>query len=204
MYPYLSVFLALLFVLTLTLPGCRYENPDSTVPTNEPSASITESTGKCTDITQPSVTVTSPTNTTTAPTGESTDPTEPTQPVTVPVQGTTHPAQGTTPSTQSTTQPTQDTIESTQSTTQPVPVPTDTPTEPTNAPTESDDGLLTYEEYLALSAADKRAYKESFEGVEDFFDWLNAAIKEHDEQKNSVDISQDGSIDLDDIVNGSN
>lgn len=59
------------------------------------------------------------------------------------------------------------------------------------------DELCTYEEYLAMSAEDQMAYFKSFENIEDYFEWYNAAKAKYEAENPSVDIG-DGGIDLDD------
>lgn len=63
---------------------------------------------------------------------------------------------------------------------------------------------LTYEEYQALSGAEQMEYMNSFAAVEDFFAWYNEAKAKYDEEQNRIEIGGDGSIDLDDIINGKN
>ena len=62
-----------------------------------------------------------------------------------------------------------------------------------------DEGPLTYEEFWAMSGEEQLEYKESFESVEDFYAWYNAAEQEYIEANPGIDAG-DGEIDLN--VNG--
>lgn len=65
-------------------------------------------------------------------------------------------------------------------------------------------GSLSYEEYIAMSGEEQQKYFESFESVEAFFEWYNAAKAKYDEENESIEIGGDGSIDLGDIIGGGN
>ena len=87
----------------------------------------------------------------------------------------------------------------------PTPKPTPTPTPvPTPTPKPSVDEGMTYEKYQALDAAGQKAFYQSFASAKDFFAWLEQAKKEHEEKNPSIEIDGSGSIDLEDILNGSN
>ena len=64
-----------------------------------------------------------------------------------------------------------------------------------------EDGKVTYEEYIAMSGADQKKYLESFESVEKFFKWFNAAKEQYDKENPSIEIGN-GSIDMNEIING--
>ena len=70
----------------------------------------------------------------------------------------------------------------------------------TTEPAPTPGGRLTYEEYMALSAAEQTAYRESFESTKAFFDWYNAARAEYDAKDPPIDV--DGSIDMGDLIGG--
>lgn len=53
---------------------------------------------------------------------------------------------------------------------------------------------LTYEAFTALSPADQRLYQESFEDLDAFFAWYNAAKEKYEKENPPIDI--DGPIDL--------
>lgn len=69
-----------------------------------------------------------------------------------------------------------------------------TPDAPLPAP-----GELSYADYNAMSAASQRAYMESFENVEDFFDWYYDAKDAYDAAQPDIDVG-DGVIDLEDLM----
>ena len=71
--------------------------------------------------------------------------------------------------------------------------------DPTDAP--EDTGEMTYEKYMSLSATAQSDYMNSFESVDAFFEWYNAAKEAHDAQNNDIEIG-DGSFDLNDLENG--
>lgn len=55
---------------------------------------------------------------------------------------------------------------------------------------------LTYAQYMALSGAEKRAYRATFATTEDFFAWYHAALAAHEAEKPGVEMGPDGTIDL--------
>ena len=57
------------------------------------------------------------------------------------------------------------------------------------------DDTLTYEEFWAMSGKEQQAYYESFDSVDDFFAWYNAAKAEHEAAHPGIDAG-DGEIDL--------
>ena len=80
------------------------------------------------------------------------------------------------------------------------------PTEPSAEPTEGEEevteptesgnsGITSYEAYLNMTGDQQRAFMESFDSIEAFFVWLNAAKAEYEAQNPGADIG-DGSIDL--------
>ena len=60
---------------------------------------------------------------------------------------------------------------------------------------------LTFAEYLALDAAGRQAYVESFSSMEEAMLWYATAQKEYEESQDKIDISG-GNIDLGDIIEG--
>ena len=56
--------------------------------------------------------------------------------------------------------------------------------------------LLTWEEYLALSLEEQSAYFDSFEGMDAFIAWYNAALDAYNEANKAPDLPEDGGIDL--------
>ena len=76
--------------------------------------------------------------------------------------------------------------------------PTATPGKSENNPgTEKMD----YASYKALSPKEQRAYMESFEDMDAFFEWYNAEKDKYEKENPSIEIDG-GVIDLDEIVNG--
>ena len=63
------------------------------------------------------------------------------------------------------------------------------------------DGEVTYEEYIAMSGTEQQKYLESFESIEAFFEWYNAAKEKYDKENPSIEIG-DGSINMEDIIGG--
>lgn len=97
--------------------------------------------------------------------------------------------------TQSATTPTTDS--STESTT----APTTGPEQETTKPTEPAAKLTDYEWYNSLSGAEQKAFMETFDSIEAFFDWYNNAKAEYEAQKPGIDVG-DGVIDLEDFAGG--
>ena len=62
--------------------------------------------------------------------------------------------------------------------------------------------LLSYTEYLALSPAEQQAYYETFEDYEAYFEWLNQAKEDYENNKDQIEIGGGGSLDLGDILGG--
>lgn len=76
------------------------------------------------------------------------------------------------------------------------------PTQP-NQPTETEpvqipDGEIDYETFVALDPAVQREYMESFESMDAFFEWYNAAKEAYEQAHPSIDVG-DGVIDLEDL-----
>lgn len=78
-------------------------------------------------------------------------------------------------------------------------IPTESPvaTNPTGSidPSEDTEDELTYEEYMSLSAAEQKAYRDTFESIDAYFVWFNSAKAEYDAQNSGIDVG-DGPIDL--------
>ena len=70
-------------------------------------------------------------------------------------------------------------------------------TEPAAKPTEApeDNGEMNYDKYMSMSAKEQSDYMNSFESVDAFFAWYNAAKAEHDAQNPDIEVG-DGSFDL--------
>ena len=81
--------------------------------------------------------------------------------------------------------------------------PTESATEPSEPEATEDDGEMTYEKFMALSAAEQQAFMNSFPTIEAFFEWFNAAKEAYEASRNEIEIG-DGSFDIGDLINGSN
>lgn len=73
-------------------------------------------------------------------------------------------------------------------------------TEPPDA-TEASTEELSYEAYLALSAAERQAYVESFPSMEEAMLWYESAKKAYEESQENIEITG-GNVDLGDILDG--
>ena len=58
---------------------------------------------------------------------------------------------------------------------------------------------LTYEEYLALSAEEQKAYMASFDSLDDFMEWVIAARDKYNAEHATPEIG-DGDLDLNDYL----
>lgn len=70
------------------------------------------------------------------------------------------------------------------------------PTEPAETVPE---GEIDYETFMALEPAVQRAYMESFESIEAFFEWYNTAKETYEKEHPAIDVG-DGVIDLGDLL----
>ena len=73
--------------------------------------------------------------------------------------------------------------------------------DPAQSTTPAAPKALTYEEYHALSGDKQQQYYESFDSVEDFFAWYNAAKAKYEEDNGAIEI-EDGEINLDEVIGG--
>ena len=74
-------------------------------------------------------------------------------------------------------------------------------TQPSTKPAGPDTSL-TFEQFQAMTGAEQRAYQESFENLEDFFVWLNAAKEAYEKENPSIEIGGSGEVDMGDLVGG--
>lgn len=84
--------------------------------------------------------------------------------------------------------------------------PTAPPTEPAEVPGETEGGsagavVTDYESFLAMSPEEQQKYVESFESIDQFFAWYNAAKEEYEAANPPIDVG-DGNIDIGDIIEG--
>ena len=74
------------------------------------------------------------------------------------------------------------------------------PTEPAETePAQIPEGELDYETFVALDPAVQRAYMESFESMDAFFEWYNAAKETYEQEHPALDVG-DGVIDVEDLL----
>lgn len=59
-----------------------------------------------------------------------------------------------------------------------------------------DDGLTDYEKYNAMTGAEQMEFINSFDSIEDFFDWLHQAEAEYEAAHPDIEIGDDGVVDL--------
>ena len=77
----------------------------------------------------------------------------------------------------------------------------DTPSKPAD-PVKP--GEMDYETFQNLKPADQQAYMESFNDIEAFFDWYNAAKEAYDKAHPSIEVGGNGTIDMEQIMGGNN
>ena len=70
------------------------------------------------------------------------------------------------------------------------------PTQPTETVPESE---LDYETFTAMDPAEQRVYMESFESLDAFFEWYNAAKEAYEREHPAIDVG-DGVVDLGGLV----
>ncbi len=84
---------------------------------------------------------------------------------------------------------------------------TQQPENPVTPPADgntSDSDEMTYEKYNAMSGDEQQKFFSSFANPADFFTWYNAAKAEYEASQNRIEIGEGGSIDLGEILNGTN
>ncbi len=72
----------------------------------------------------------------------------------------------------------------------------------TDSDTASDskwEDLLTYAEYLEMTAQDRSDFADSFEVPSEFFQWLEAVMEIYEQERKENELGQDGVIDMDKI-----
>ena len=73
--------------------------------------------------------------------------------------------------------------------------------EPTEKPVDTVVNMTQYEWYHALTGDQQMAYMGSFESMQAFFDWYNAAKEEHEREKPGIEIGS-GDINMGEIIGG--
>ena len=179
------IAMTLILLLALSAAGCNGTNTDETNPTdaNTDTLPIEETTEPIPGLEDYDGDVNmddSPDDVT-----ESTEPTTgeteaPTEGKDDPVEGTTEPTEATDP-TESTETP--ESTEPSESTT------------PAEGDNQGGSTVTAYENYMNMSGEEQLAFMQSFESMEAFFAWLNAAKAEYEAQNPGIDVG-DGNIDL--------
>lgn len=90
------------------------------------------------------------------------------------------------PATQSSTQATQPSTQATQPSTQ--------ATQPSSAP--KDPVKMDYQTFQSMTGAEQRAFQDSFESIEAFFAWYNAAKEAYEKENPSIEVGGDGVVTL--------
>lgn len=94
--------------------------------------------------------------------------------------------------TQASTAPTTTTTPTTATT----PTTSTTPTTPVTPTTPSGAVSIDYETFKAMTGAEKKAYQESFETIDAFFEWYNAALDAYKKANPPTEIDGSGNITL--------
>ena len=152
-----------------------------------------------------------PTDATVSTEGEPSAPEAPTQPpetVPVPSESTIPPTTGTPAPEIPTTQPTTPEVTTPPTTTEPTQPEDITAPEETTVPEETEPSMApeaelahAYEQFLAMSGAERQAFQESFPSLPDFFAWLSEARAAYEEEQ-AKRPTYDGSVDLGDLIGG--
>ena len=190
------ICLAAAFLLVVTLfTACK----------KEPSVSETEP-----NILQDSIFDTTPVETQAQSSPTEAVPVEPTQEATQPTaapapgQDDVNPAEDgevtkpTAPAVQDATEPSHPEDEDTP---QPSTKPTEEPSQPSTAPTE-EDKPMDYQTFHAMSGAEQQAFQQSFESLDEFFEWYNDAKEAYEKANPPIEVGGDGVIDMEDLVGG--
>ena len=74
-------------------------------------------------------------------------------------------------------------------------------TEPTTPPSDDTAKLSAeYEAFRAMTGAEKKAYQNSFETIDAFFEWYNAAMEAYNKEHPPTEIGSDGTINMDGLT----
>lgn len=88
-----------------------------------------------------------------------------------------------------------------QEATKPSTEPTEAPSQPSTDPTE-EDKPMDYLTFQAMSGAEQRAFQESFESLDAFFEWYNDAKEAYEKANPPIEVGGNGVIDMEDLVGG--
>ena len=79
--------------------------------------------------------------------------------------------------------------------------PSSVPTQPSTPPTD-ETKPMDYLTFQAMSGAEQRAYQESFESLDAFFEWYNTVKEAYEKENPPIEIGGDGAVDWEDIIGG--
>lgn len=71
-----------------------------------------------------------------------------------------------------------------------------TPTTPPTGNANQGPASIDYETFKAMTGAQKREYQDSFESIDAFFEWYNAALKAYQEANPPTEVDSSGNITL--------
>lgn len=127
--------------------------------------------------------------------GASSATSQPSSGVSMPSSGATVPSNGaTTPSSTATVPSSGATVPSGGNASQPATQPSTQATQPSSAP--NDPVAMDYQTFQSLTGAEQRAYQESFESLDAFFEWYNAAKEAYDKENPTIEIDGSGVVDM--------
>ena len=72
----------------------------------------------------------------------------------------------------------------------------------TGGNTDSGSQSMNYESFQDMAPAQQQAYMESFDSIDAFFEWYNAAKEQYEKDHPSIEVGGNGSVDLDEVING--
>lgn len=79
--------------------------------------------------------------------------------------------------------------------------PSDSSGEVTTQPSTDENTPMDYKTFQAMTGAEQRAFQDSFESLDAFFEWYNAAKETYEKENPPIDVG-DGVIDMEDLVGG--
>lgn len=79
--------------------------------------------------------------------------------------------------------------------------PSDSSGEETTQPSSGENSTMDYKTFQAMTGAEQRAFQDTFESLDAFFEWYNAAKETYEKENPPIDVG-DGVIDMEDLVGG--
>lgn len=73
--------------------------------------------------------------------------------------------------------------------------------EVTTQPSSGENSTMDYKTFQAMTGAEQRAFQDTFESLDAFFEWYNAAKETYEKENPPIDVG-DGVIDMEDLVGG--